>query len=78
MSLGRWLRWCAPLPGAYLFLDKYFTHIKTFSTKRVDLDIVKGDRRMAPFGHPLVGGKVMRNAGYATESYAPRSSTRWM
>lgn len=58
-------------PVHTFFLDKYFTHIKTFSTKRVDLDIVKGDRRMAPFVHPLVGGKVMRNAGYATESYAP-------
>lgn len=58
-------------PVHTFFLDKYFTHIKTFPTKRVDLDIVKGDRRMAPFVHPLVGGKVMRNAGYATESYAP-------
>lgn len=35
------------------FRDTFFTNIKTFSTERVDIDLVKGDRRMAAFVHPL-------------------------
>ncbi len=52
------------------FLDTYFTNIKTYASKRIDIDIVKGDRRMAPFVHPMVGGKVLKDKGYSTESYA--------
>ena len=29
------------------FRDTFFTNIKTFATERVDIDLVKGDRRMA-------------------------------
>lgn len=53
------------------FRDTFFTNIKTFSTERVDIDITKGDRRMAPFVHPRMGGKVIEGAGYSTESFAP-------
>lgn len=53
------------------FLDSFFTNVRTFSTKRVDIDIVKGDRRMAAFVHPRAGGQVLKGAGYQTESYAP-------
>ena len=37
----------------------------------VDIDLVKGDRRMAAFVHPRVGGKVLKANGYQTESYKP-------
>ena len=58
-------------PVHTFFRDKFFTNIKPFSTKRVDIDLVKGDRRMAAFVHPRVGGQVLKGNGYKTESYAP-------
>ena len=53
------------------FRDTFFTNVKTFATERVDIDLVKGDRRMAAFVHPRVGGKVLKANGYKTESYKP-------
>ena len=53
------------------FRDTFFTNIKTFSTERVDIDLVKGDRRMAAFVHPRAGGKVLTANGYTTQSYKP-------
>ena len=53
------------------FRDTFFTNIKTFATERVDIDLVKGDRRMAAFVHPRVGGKVLKANGYTTQSYKP-------
>ena len=58
-------------PVRTFFLDTFFTNIVTFSTERVDIDIVKGDRRMAAFVHPRVGGEILVDEGYRTESYAP-------
>ena len=58
-------------PVRTFFLDNYFTNIKTFATKSVDIDVVKGDRRMASFVHPLAGGQVLKNEGYQTESFTP-------
>ena len=60
----------APATHTY-FRDTFFTNIKTFATERVDIDLVKGDRRMAAFVHPRVGGKVLKGNGYTTESYKP-------
>lgn len=53
------------------FLDTFFTNVKTFATERVDIDLVKGDRRMAAFVHPRAGGQVLRETGYETQSYKP-------
>ena len=53
------------------FRDTFFTNIKPFATERVDIDIVKGDRRMAAFVHPRVGGTVLKGSGYTTQSYKP-------
>lgn len=58
-------------PVRTFFLDNYFTNIKTFATKSVDIDVVKGDRRMASFVHPLVGGQVLKN-----EAIRPRALLR--
>lgn len=58
-------------PVRTFFKDKFFTKVKTFVTERVDIDIVKGDRRMAAFVHPRVGGTVLEGEGYTTESYKP-------
>lgn len=53
------------------FRDTFFTNIKTFATERVDIDLVKGDRRMAAFVHPRAGGKVLTANSYTTQSYKP-------
>lgn len=58
-------------PVHTFFRDTFFTNIKTFATERVDIDLVKGDRRMAAFVHPRVGGEVLKSQGYKTESYKP-------
>ena len=58
-------------PVRTFFLDRYFTHIELFPTKSVDIDVVKGDRQMAAFVHPLVGGEVLLDEGYKTESFTP-------
>lgn len=58
-------------PVHTFFRDKFFTNKKTFSTERVDIDLVKGDRRMAAFVHPRVGGTALKESGYQTESYKP-------
>ena len=58
-------------PVRTFFLDTFFTNVQTFSTERVDIDLVKGDRRMAAFVHPRLGGEVLKGQGYTTESYKP-------
>lgn len=49
--------------------DTFFTNWRTFDTEYVDVDIVKGKRRMAPFVSPKVGGKVVERLGYQTNIY---------
>lgn len=59
-------------PPVRTFLrDRFFTNVKTFPTKRVDIDIVKGNRKMAAFIHPMAGGEIVQAEGYETKSYAP-------
>lgn len=58
-------------PVHSFFRDTFFTNVKTFATERVDIDLVKGDRRMAAFVHPRAGGQVLRASGFQTESYKP-------
>ena len=40
--------------------DRFFSKVKTFPTKNVDIDIVKGNRKMAAFVHPMVGGEIVQ------------------
>lgn len=58
-------------PVHTFFRDTFFTNVKNYTTERVDIDLVKGDRRMAAFVHPRIGGKVLKSSGYKTENYAP-------
>ena len=56
--------------------DRYFSNRKTYNTAKIDVDVIgKGNRKMAPFVHPKIGGKVMDREGYKTNSYeAPEVS----
>lgn len=51
--------------------DTFFGRVETFPTKTVDIDFVKGNRKLAPFVHEKIGGKTVENTGYRTNSYEP-------
>lgn len=60
------------MPKAKTFLrDTFFRNVQTFDTKKVDVDMKKGARKLAPFVHPKIGGKTVANSGYYTETYEP-------
>lgn len=60
------------MPPVYTFFrDTFFKNRMTFATKSVDVDFKKGNRKLAPFVHPKVGGKTILNSGYKTNSYTP-------
>lgn len=62
-------------PAQSFLRDRYFGDVRTFDTKKIDIDIVKGKRRVAPFVHPKIGGKTVERDGYVTNSYeAPEVS----
>ncbi len=56
--------------GTFL-LDLLFSRVETSDSEYVDIDIVKGKRRIAPFVSPLKEGKVVENEGFKTSSYKP-------
>jgi len=53
------------------FKSTFFKKEKTFVTKSVDVDFKKGNRSLAPFVHPRIGGKTVLNRGYQTKNYTP-------
>lgn len=58
-------------PVRTFFRSTFFRKEDTFPTERVDMDFVKGSRKVAPFVSPLIGGKAVPNTGYETKSYKP-------
>lgn len=58
------------------FRDTFFRNVKTYDTARIDFDIVGvGNKRIAPFVNPKIGGVAIDRDGYRTESYeAPEVS----
>lgn len=68
-TMGRVVRSLPPVHS--FFRSTFFTHEETFDTKKVDIDFVKGNRKLAPFVHRVIGGKVVPNTGYETKSYTP-------
>ncbi|MBU0680111.1 MAG: major capsid protein [Proteobacteria bacterium] len=60
------------IPQARTWLrDTFFTGKKEFDTKHVDIDIVKGKRKMAAFVSPLKEGKVVTRDGHTTDTFTP-------
>lgn len=51
--------------------DRYFSNVVPVDTKKVDIDVYIGKRRIAPFVHPKIGGKTVERIGYDTYSYEP-------
>lgn len=60
------------LPRRFL-MNTFFNAARpeTFGTETVDIDIVKGQRKMAPFVHPTLPGSVSQRSGFVTSTYKP-------
>lgn len=62
-------------PAQSFLRDRYFSNVEPSTTEHVDIDIVKGKRKLAPFVHPNIGGKTVERAGRTVNSYkAPEVS----
>lgn len=57
-------------PGHFL-RDTFFPLVNQSDTASVDVDIIKGKRRLAPFVSPLAEGKAVERIGYATNTIKP-------
>lgn len=55
------------LPTRTFLKDAFFSIPLTFLTEKVDVDVKKGKRKMAPFVSPRVGGIVMTRDGHETK-----------
>ena len=68
-TMGRILEKLPPVRT--FFRDTFFRREETFNTESVDVDFVKGTRKVAPFVHRIIGGKTVPNTGYETKTYKP-------
>lgn len=60
------------IPSPRTFLrDTFFGGVKTHDTKHVDIDIVKGKRKIAAFVKPISEGRVVENEGFETKTFTP-------
>lgn len=58
-------------PPKSFLLDMFFKGSLTFESTNVDLDIIKGNRKMAAFVRPIKEGKVVDGKGYSTRTVNP-------
>lgn len=59
------------IPVRTFILGLFFGVSRTFNTETVDVDIIKGKRRLAPFVNPRKAGKLVEKRGYKTRNYKP-------
>ncbi|WP_458412771.1 major capsid protein [Schinkia sp. CFF1] len=57
-------------PNTFL-RDTFFKNREYSTTDKVDVDIKKGNRKIAPYVHEKIGGKLVENSGFKTETFAP-------
>lgn len=58
-------------PNNSFFRTTFFNQEKTFYTKSIDIDIKRGNLKCAPYVSRKIGGKIIANSGYETNSYTP-------
>lgn len=58
-------------PTGHFLLDTLFVKVDPVIAGTVDIDIIKGKRRIAPFQSPRVEGKLVEKLGFTTNSYKP-------
>jgi hypothetical protein len=59
------------LPPKSFLRNTFFSAVETSTTEHVDIDIMKGKRRLAPFVSPKKEGKMVERIGYTTRTYKP-------
>lgn len=60
------------VPPRSFLLDTFFSNTQVHDTETVDIDIVQGKRRLAPFVNRNLEAKLVeRNSGFRTLSYKP-------
>ncbi|ARK25997.1 phage capsid protein [Sporosarcina sp. P37] len=57
-------------PSTFL-RDTFFKGREYSVTDKVDIDMKKGSRKIAPFVSEKLGGKLVENSGFKTETFAP-------
>ena len=57
-------------PTTFL-LRTFFLGEEVFGTKAVDIEIIKGKQRLAPFVAPVVAGKLMEKEGRSIKTFEP-------
>lgn len=58
-------------PPQSFLRDNFFPETNIATEEAIDIDIVKGKRKMAPFVHPSHTGKIDRREGYTTKTLKP-------
>lgn len=58
-------------PTGSFLLDTFFGRVETSDTEYIDIDVVKGNRKMSPFVSPRIEGVVVEDKGFTTNSYKP-------
>lgn len=58
-------------PANSFLRDRFFSDVRAFDTKKVEIDIWKGKRRMAPYVHPKIGGKTVDRQGFRVDEFEP-------
>lgn len=66
------LKFVERMPRVTTFVrDTLFKEKELSPTNKVDVDIRKGRAKVAPYVSEKIGGKVVENSGYRTETFAP-------
>lgn len=52
-------------------VNTFFSRVRTFDTKTVDMDIRQGSRQIAAYVNPLENGRLVERAGFATKTVQP-------
>ena len=58
-------------PPKSFLLNTFFPTVETSDTEYVDIDIIKGKQKLAPFVSPKRQGKFVEDSGYTTRTYKP-------
>lgn len=66
------LKFSERMPRVTTFLrDTFFSEKELSPTNKVDIDIKKGRAKVAPYVSEKIGGKVVENSGFRTETFEP-------
>lgn len=58
-----------PTPG--FLMGTFFPNVMEYTTEEVSIDVIIGQRRIAPFVSPLVQGKIVAGGTFQTRTYKP-------